>query len=185
MPAKPLRLALGSLIIQKQYGYSDRELVEQLTENEFRKLLGEENGDHSLACNRRLLCRTFSQQHRNTREAITARPWVAHYPEAVRLWSSSRRIHAISFPGYQQEPPFVLSLLMEFCKRLIADILGGNNEMIIEYNHPDDHTPTGISGGSGEDSPARCRKRQQGYVNAGCHMCTTAHRVSAEYKPVE
>lgn len=35
MPAKPLRLALGSLIIQKQYSYSDRELVEQLTENPY------------------------------------------------------------------------------------------------------------------------------------------------------
>lgn len=28
MPAKPLRTALGSLMIQKQYGYSDRELLE-------------------------------------------------------------------------------------------------------------------------------------------------------------
>ena len=27
MPAKPLRMALGSLLIQKQYGYSDEELV--------------------------------------------------------------------------------------------------------------------------------------------------------------
>jgi len=35
MPAKPLRTALGSLIIQKEYGYSDRELVEQLTENPY------------------------------------------------------------------------------------------------------------------------------------------------------
>lgn len=35
MPAKPLRLALGSLIIQKQYLYADRELVEQLTENPY------------------------------------------------------------------------------------------------------------------------------------------------------
>ena len=34
-PAKPLRLALGSLLIQKQYGYSDRELVEQITENPY------------------------------------------------------------------------------------------------------------------------------------------------------
>ena len=32
MPAKPLRVALGSLLIQKQYDYSDRELVEQITE---------------------------------------------------------------------------------------------------------------------------------------------------------
>ena len=35
MPAKPLRMALGSLMIQKQYGYSDRELLEQITENPY------------------------------------------------------------------------------------------------------------------------------------------------------
>ena len=35
MPAKPLRMALGSLLIQKQYDYSDRELLEQLTENPY------------------------------------------------------------------------------------------------------------------------------------------------------
>ncbi len=33
MPAKPLRTALGSLMIQKQYGYSDRELPEQIKKN--------------------------------------------------------------------------------------------------------------------------------------------------------
>ena len=33
--AKPLRLALGSLIVQTKYQYSDRELVEQLTENPY------------------------------------------------------------------------------------------------------------------------------------------------------
>lgn len=33
--AKPLRLALGSLVIQTKYQYSDRELVEQLTENPY------------------------------------------------------------------------------------------------------------------------------------------------------
>lgn len=33
--AKPLRLALGSLIIQTKYQYSDQELVEQLTENPY------------------------------------------------------------------------------------------------------------------------------------------------------
>ena len=33
MPAKPLQTALGSLLIQKQYDYSDRELVEQIREN--------------------------------------------------------------------------------------------------------------------------------------------------------
>lgn len=35
MPAKPLRMVLGSLLIQKQYDHSDRELVEQLTENPY------------------------------------------------------------------------------------------------------------------------------------------------------
>ena len=35
MPAKPLQMALGSLMIQKQYDYSDRELVEQITENPY------------------------------------------------------------------------------------------------------------------------------------------------------
>ena len=33
--AKPLRLALGSLIIQNRFQYSDRELVEQLAENPY------------------------------------------------------------------------------------------------------------------------------------------------------
>lgn len=35
MPAKPLKTALGSLLIRKQYGYSDCELVEQITENPY------------------------------------------------------------------------------------------------------------------------------------------------------
>ena len=35
MPAKALRTALGSLMIQKQYGYSDRELLEQIKENPY------------------------------------------------------------------------------------------------------------------------------------------------------
>ena len=33
MPAKPLRMALGSLLIRKQYRYPDEELVEQIREN--------------------------------------------------------------------------------------------------------------------------------------------------------
>ena len=33
--AKPLRMALGSLIIQTRFQYSDRELVEQITENPY------------------------------------------------------------------------------------------------------------------------------------------------------
>ena len=35
MPAKPLRTALGSLLIQKEYEYSDRELTEQIRENPY------------------------------------------------------------------------------------------------------------------------------------------------------
>ena len=35
MPAKPLQTALGSLMIQKKYDYSDRELVEQIRENPY------------------------------------------------------------------------------------------------------------------------------------------------------
>ena len=95
MPAKPLRVALGSLIIQKQYGYSDRELVEQLTEN----------------------------------------PYYQYF---------------IGLPGYQEEAPFVPSLLVEFRKRLTDEILGEINEMILSYNHPDDETRSGGSGASGD-----------------------------------
>ena len=35
MPAKPLRMALGSLLIQKQYHYPDEELIEQIRENPY------------------------------------------------------------------------------------------------------------------------------------------------------
>ena len=93
MPAKPLRIALGSLIIQKQYMYSDRELVEQITEN----------------------------------------PYYQYF---------------IGLHGYQQEAPYAPSLLVEFRKRITDEILGEINEMIIQYNHPDDP-----ASGSGGDTP--------------------------------
>ncbi|MCQ2469356.1 MAG: transposase [Ruminococcus sp.] len=35
MPAKPLRMTLGSLLIQKQYRFPDEELVEQISENPY------------------------------------------------------------------------------------------------------------------------------------------------------
>ena len=35
MPAKPLRMALGSLLIQKQYHFPDEELVAQIRENPY------------------------------------------------------------------------------------------------------------------------------------------------------
>lgn len=100
MPAKPLRTAIVALIIQKQYEYSNKKLVEQIRENPY-------------------------------------------YQFFIRL------------PGYQDEEPFVPSLLMEFRKRLTDDILGDINEMIIAYNTSDDNPLTGYSGDNGEsdDTP--------------------------------
>ena len=88
MPAKSLRTALGALLIQKQLGFSDRELVEEITEN----------------------------------------PYLQYF---------------IGLPGYQAVPSFVPPLLVEFRKRLTADVLCEIKEMIIEYNTPDDPTPGG------------------------------------------
>jgi len=88
MPAKPLRTALGSLLIQKQLGFSDRELVEEIIEN----------------------------------------PYFQFF---------------IGLPGYQDEAPFVPSLLVEFRKRLTDEVLDEINEMIIEHNtHHDDNGPS-------------------------------------------
>lgn len=103
VPAKPLRMAFGSLLLQKHIGCSDRELLEQITEN----------------------------------------PYFQYF---------------IGLPGYQMEPPFVPSLLVEFRKRLTPEILGDINEMILEYNTPDDDDdddPNGThsGGGSDESSP--------------------------------
>ena len=95
MPAKPLRTALGSLLIQKQLQFSDRELVEEIREN----------------------------------------PYFQYF---------------IGLPGYQDAIPFVPSLLVEFRKRLTAEVLEEINEMIIAYNAPDDPPPTG--GGNDNDN---------------------------------
>ena len=94
MPAKPLRTALGSLLIQKQLQFSDRELVEEIREN----------------------------------------PYFQYF---------------IGLSGYQDAIPFVPSLLVEFRKRLTAEVLEEINEMIIAYNAPDDPPPTG---GGNEES---------------------------------
>ena len=96
MPAKPLRTALGSLLIQKQLQFSDRELVEEIREN----------------------------------------PYFQYF---------------IGLPGYQDAIPFVPSLLVEFRKRLTAEVLEEINEMIIDYNAPDDPPPTG-GGDDNEES---------------------------------
>lgn len=97
MPAKPLQTALGSLLIQKQYGYSDRELVEQIREN----------------------------------------PYYQSF---------------IGLPGYQDKIPFVPSLLVEFRKRLTDEILTEINEMIAEYNCPQNPPPGGGDNPDSSDS---------------------------------
>ena len=88
MPAKPLRMALGSLLIQKQYGYSDRELLEQITEN----------------------------------------PYYQYF---------------IGLPGFQEKAPFAPSLLVEFRKRLTDEVLIEINELIIDFNDPDNQDKNG------------------------------------------
>lgn len=108
MPAKPLRMALGSLMIQKQYGYSARELLEQITEN----------------------------------------PYYQYF---------------IGLLGFQSEPPFVPSLLVEFRKRLNDDIMTKINEMIIEFNAPDDPGP-GNGGGSDSGDETSDQPKNSGTI---------------------
>ena len=102
MPAKPLRAALGSLMIQKEYGYSDRELVEQIKEN----------------------------------------PYYQYF---------------IGLPQYQDEAPFVPSLLVEFRKRISDEILIEVNEMIVKHNdksnkNQDDNDDKNNGGNTGSGS---------------------------------
>ena len=70
MPAKPLRMALGSLLIQKQLGFSDRELVEEITENPyFQYFIGlpgyQMEAPFVPGCHRGKVCKTVSKQNRN------------------------------------------------------------------------------------------------------------------------
>ena len=58
MPAKPLRMALGSLLIQKKYDCSDRELVQQIMENPyFQYFCGELYFCHKLPLDRSSMTR--------------------------------------------------------------------------------------------------------------------------------
>ena len=99
--AKPLRMALGSLLIQQQLHFADEELVEEIREN----------------------------------------PYFQYF---------------IGLPGYVDAIPFVPSLLVEFRKRLSADIMIEINEMIIAYNLPDDDSDdsndNGNSSGGNDDA---------------------------------
>lgn len=87
--AKPLRMALGALIIQTKFQYADRELVEQITEN----------------------------------------PYLQYF---------------IGLPGYQEEPPFDASTLVDFRKRISAEMLMEANEYLL--GHRDDNDPPASSG---------------------------------------
>ncbi len=66
--AKPVQMALGALIIQTKFQFSDRELVDQITEN----------------------------------------PYLQFF---------------IGLPGYQEEKPFDASTLVDFRKRISAEML--------------------------------------------------------------
>lgn len=90
--AKPLRMALGALIIQTKFQFSDRELVEQITEN----------------------------------------PYLQYF---------------IGLPGYQEEPPFDASTLVDFRKRISVEMLMEANEYLL--GHKDDNDPP-ASGGSAD-----------------------------------
>lgn len=62
--------------------------------------------------------------------------------------------YLIGLPGYIDAIPFVPSLLVEFRKRLSADIMIEINEMIIEYNMPDDSDDDNNDSGSVTDENA-------------------------------
>ncbi len=85
--------------------------------------------------------------------------WISHNLEAVRLLDREmlEQItenmyyqYFIGIPGFQSEPPCVPSLQVEFRKCLNDEIMIEINEMIIDYNSPDDPGP-GIGSGSDSD----------------------------------
>lgn len=105
--AKPLRIALGALIIQAKFQYSDRELVEQITEN----------------------------------------PYLQYF---------------IGLPHYQEEAPFDPSTLVDFRKRITAEMLMEANECLLAHKggKGDDGTPP--SPGAGAPRADRPEEENQG-----------------------
>ena len=64
----------------------------------------------------------------------------------------------IGLPGYSYEAPFVPSLLVEFRKRLTADILEDINEMMIQFNLPENDEEDNSDNNSqsgGEDAESK------------------------------
>lgn len=74
----------------------------------------------------------------------------------------------IGLSGYQEEVPFAPSLLVEFRKRLTDEILSEINEMIAQYNRPDDPSDGGSSGTDHDEKPdekiRKAVKKQLQYV---------------------
>lgn len=103
--AKSLQMALGSLIIQAKFQYSDRELVEQITEN----------------------------------------PCLQYF---------------IGLPGYQEEAPFDASTLVDFRKRITAEMLMEANEYMLEYKD-DSHKGGGTPPSSGADAPKNSSRNEE------------------------
>ena len=60
----------------------------------------------------------------------------------------------IGLPGYQYEAPFVPSLLVEFRKRLTDDILADINEMMIQFNLPEEESGNDDGNSDSEDNSA-------------------------------
>lgn len=103
--AKSLQMALGSLIIQAKFQYSDRELVEQITEN----------------------------------------PCLQYF---------------IGLPGYQEEAPFDASTLVDFRKRITAEMLMEANEYMLEHKD-DSHKGGGTPPSSGADAPKNSSRNEE------------------------
>lgn len=104
--AKPLQMALGALIIQAKFQYSDRELVEQITEN----------------------------------------PYLQYF---------------IGLPGYQETAPFDSSVLVDFRKRITAEMLMEANEYMLEHKD-DSHKGGGTPPSSGAGMPENGSGEEEG-----------------------
>ncbi len=112
--AKPLRMALGSLIIQNRYQLPDRELVKQITEN----------------------------------------PYYQYFA---------------GLPEYQDTPPFDVSTLVLFRKRITADMLNETNEYLLG-NREDGQDRPPSSGSGGDENFGRAEDTNKGTlaIDATC-----------------
>ena len=68
----------------------------------------------------------------------------------------------IGLPGYQYEAPFAPSLLVEFRKRLTDDILADINEMMIQFNLPEEKSGNDDDSNSGsEDNSSKSEETEE------------------------